>query len=264
MPLGELAAGVAARRRSGTSRRRCEIAARDDDEVVLLAHLLGDGSFVTPPADPLREHRRGQPRCRRSAAPPVRHHRGARRVRRRAGDHAAPARAVPPDPRQAEPDRRLARRARALRAAQPREVRARLGVRPAEGAGRHCSCATSGPPTAPSRYDEKRTGGRIYYASTSRRLVDDLARLLLRFNVFTRIKRVRKAGLPRRLAPLHLRRGEPAALPATRSASTAPAASKAERSGRAARGTSRPNTNLDTVPSEVWDGVREDPRPSSA
>jgi len=43
-------------------------------------------------------------------------------------------------------------------------------------------------------YDEKNRLGRVYYASTSRRLVDDLARLLLRFNVFTRIKRVRKAG----------------------------------------------------------------------
>ena len=43
-------------------------------------------------------------------------------------------------------------------------------------------------------YDAKNRLGRVYYASTSRRLVDDVARLLLRFNVFTRIKRVRKAG----------------------------------------------------------------------
>jgi replicative DNA helicase len=36
-------------------------------------------------------------------------------------------------------------------------------------------------------WDEGAKQGRIYYASTSRRLVDDVARLLLRFNVMTRI-----------------------------------------------------------------------------
>ena len=37
---------------------------------------------------------------------------------------------------------------------------------------------------------------RIYYASTSRRLAEDVARLLLRFGVLTRLKRPRKGGLP--------------------------------------------------------------------
>ncbi|MGY1694156.1 replicative DNA helicase [Geodermatophilus sp. SYSU D00814] len=37
-------------------------------------------------------------------------------------------------------------------------------------------------------------GGRVYYASTSRRLVDDVSRLLLRFGISCRIRRVRKAG----------------------------------------------------------------------
>jgi replicative DNA helicase len=37
-------------------------------------------------------------------------------------------------------------------------------------------------------------GGRIYYASTSRRLVDDLSRLLLRFGISTRTRVTRKAG----------------------------------------------------------------------
>ncbi|MGY1665142.1 replicative DNA helicase [Geodermatophilus sp. SYSU D00696] len=37
-------------------------------------------------------------------------------------------------------------------------------------------------------------GGRVYYASTSRRLVDDVSRLLLRFGISSRIRRVRKAG----------------------------------------------------------------------
>ncbi|WP_018157578.1 replicative DNA helicase [Demetria terragena] len=38
------------------------------------------------------------------------------------------------------------------------------------------------------------TGGRIYYASTSRRLVDDLSQLLLRFGISTRTRVTRKAG----------------------------------------------------------------------
>src|SRR4029077_2130403 len=44
------------------------------------------------------------------------------------------------------------------------------------------------------RWDDATRQGRVYYASTSRRLVDDVARLLMRFNVFSRVKRVRKAG----------------------------------------------------------------------
>ena len=44
------------------------------------------------------------------------------------------------------------------------------------------------------RWDEKISQGRIYYASTSRQLVDDVAQLLLRLGVQSRIKRVRKVG----------------------------------------------------------------------
>jgi replicative DNA helicase len=43
-------------------------------------------------------------------------------------------------------------------------------------------------------WDERRNIGRIYYASTSRRLVEDVARLLLRFGVLTRLKSTRKGG----------------------------------------------------------------------
>ncbi len=39
-----------------------------------------------------------------------------------------------------------------------------------------------------------RRGGRIYYATTSRRLADDVARLLLRFGINARIRTARKAG----------------------------------------------------------------------
>ena len=44
------------------------------------------------------------------------------------------------------------------------------------------------------RWDEKAGLGRIYYASTSRRLVDDVMQLLLRIGVQSRIARTRKAG----------------------------------------------------------------------
>ncbi|MDP9428744.1 MAG: replicative DNA helicase [Actinomycetota bacterium] len=37
-------------------------------------------------------------------------------------------------------------------------------------------------------------GGRVYYASTSRRLVDDTSRLLLRFGISCRVRRVKKSG----------------------------------------------------------------------
>ena len=64
MPLSELAPGarLAALRHVPPP---LETSRRDDDEVVLLAHLLGDGSFATPAADPLRQRRRGQPLGRR-------------------------------------------------------------------------------------------------------------------------------------------------------------------------------------------------------
>ena len=185
----------AGRRRSGTFRRRsrCQPTRRGRDRPA--GPHARRRVVREAPADPLRQHRRGQPRRgRRGGRSAVRDHPGPRRLRRRAGDDAAAAGAVPPHARQAEPDRRLARRGRPVRPAQPREVRAADWVfaLPKEQVGlflRHI-WATDGS----VGYDEKHGWARVYYASTSRRLVDDLARLLLRFNVFTRIKRVRKAG----------------------------------------------------------------------
>ncbi|MFI6814037.1 replicative DNA helicase [Nonomuraea sp. NPDC050328] len=103
-------------------------------------------------------------------------------------------------------------------------------------------------------WDEKQGQARIYYASTSRRLIDDVARLLLRFNVMTRVKVVRKgehrpgyqlviAGAENQLRFLDDigvfgGRGEMARLCADR-----------------LRGVT-PNTNVDTIPTEVWDRVR--------
>jgi replicative DNA helicase len=54
----------------------------------------------------------------------------------------------------------------------------------------HHLCATDGS----VRWDAKIRQGRIYYASTSRRLIDDVAQLLLRLGIFSRIYRARKAG----------------------------------------------------------------------
>ncbi|HEX5532916.1 MAG TPA: LAGLIDADG family homing endonuclease, partial [Actinomycetales bacterium] len=47
-------------------------------------------------------------------------------------------------------------------------------------------------------------GGRIYYASTSRRLIDDLARLLLRFGISTRIRTITQRGDDRRCFTLDI------------------------------------------------------------
>jgi replicative DNA helicase len=97
-------------------------------------------------------------------------------------------------------------------------------------------------------------GGRIYYASTSRRLVDDLSRLLLRFGISVRLRRTRKAGYrdgytidvsgnddQRRFLQeigVHGAHGV-----------------QAERLLEIVRSV-RGNTNVDTVPRRVWDDVR--------
>ncbi|HEY4615620.1 MAG TPA: LAGLIDADG family homing endonuclease, partial [Citricoccus sp.] len=103
--------------------------------------------------------------------------------------------------------------------------------------------------------DEKRAMGRVYYASTSRRLIDDVARLLGRFNVFTRIKRVRKSGyrdgwqLHVHGAENQLRFCEEIGVHGARGQIAADLALLLQ--------DVRPNTNLDTVPVEVWGRVRE-------
>ncbi|WP_067462935.1 replicative DNA helicase [Nocardia amamiensis] len=104
------------------------------------------------------------------------------------------------------------------------------------------------------RWDAKGRQARVYYASTSRRLIDDVAQLLLRLGVHGRIKKVRKTGyrdcwhltidgsdnqtIFLRDVGVHGARG---------------------RSARAALAELEPmtrNTNVDTVPREVWSKVR--------
>jgi replicative DNA helicase len=98
-------------------------------------------------------------------------------------------------------------------------------------------------------------GGRVYYASTSRTLVDGLSRLLLRFGISGRIRRTRKSGYrdgwtldisgcddQRRFLNeigVHGLRGQ-----------------NAERLLEIVRAQSG-NPNVDTIPVQVWDRVRE-------
>jgi replicative DNA helicase len=95
---------------------------------------------------------------------------------------------------------------------------------------------------------------RIYYASTSRQLVDDVAQLLLRFNVLTRVKAIRK-GDYRIYYDLYIYGSE------NQLRFLDAVGVYGERSTKAGicRQMLRPigvNTNLDTVPKEVWIRVR--------
>jgi replicative DNA helicase len=103
-------------------------------------------------------------------------------------------------------------------------------------------------------WDERARLGRIYYASSSRRLVDDVARLLLRFGVLTRIKRIRK---PRYRDGWHLHVtgsehqrafAQFIGVHGARGVALGEIAKRLEDIAA--------NTNLDTVPREVWSKVR--------
>ena len=104
-------------------------------------------------------------------------------------------------------------------------------------------------------WDAKVGQARIYFASTSRRLIDDVARLLLRFNVMTRVKEIRKADyrpcyhLLIYGAENQLRYLDEIGVYGARGAM----AEKARENLRVITG----NTNLDTIPREVWDRVRQ-------
>jgi replicative DNA helicase len=104
------------------------------------------------------------------------------------------------------------------------------------------------------RWDATGKQARVYYASTSRRLIDDVAQLLLRVGVHCRIKTVRKSGYRDcyhltidgsenqttflRDVGVHGQRGELAKA----------ALIELEPMVR--------NTNVDTIPKEVWTQVR--------
>jgi replicative DNA helicase len=106
------------------------------------------------------------------------------------------------------------------------------------------------------RWDPKNRQGRIYYATTSRRLADDVMRLLLRYGIVARLKTVRKEGYrdcfhvtvdgvdQQRIfchyISAHGKRGQLAA--------------DLERQLTEVKA----NTNLDTVPVEVWTKVKKE------
>ena len=103
-------------------------------------------------------------------------------------------------------------------------------------------------------WDQKVGQARIYYASTSRRMTDDVARLLMRFNVMTRIKAMNKDGyrpcyhLLVYGAENQLRFLDDVGVHGAR----AVMAEAARQNLVAIKG----NTNLDTIPREVWERVR--------
>ncbi|GII84810.1 replicative DNA helicase [Sphaerisporangium siamense] len=103
-------------------------------------------------------------------------------------------------------------------------------------------------------WDEKSSQSRIYYSSTSRRLVDDVARLLLRFNVMTRLKETRK-GDHKVCYQLHIYGAE------NQLRFLDEVGVHGERSRHAVQCADelrdrRTNANVDTVPREVWSRVR--------
>ncbi|WP_255684522.1 replicative DNA helicase [Pseudonocardia sp. TRM90224] len=103
-------------------------------------------------------------------------------------------------------------------------------------------------------WDEKAGLGRVYYSSTSRRLVDDVSRLLLRFGVLSRLKRIRKAGY-RDSWHLHITGSEHQRLFVQTIGVHGARGSLADTVGERLRDIAS-NTNLDTVPRAVWGQVR--------
>ncbi|WP_431953906.1 replicative DNA helicase [Nocardia lijiangensis] len=105
------------------------------------------------------------------------------------------------------------------------------------------------------RWDAKGRQARIYYASTSRRLIDDLAQALLRLGVHGRIKRVLKSGYrdcwhltvdgcENQTTFLH-------------DIGVHGARGRVGESVLTELAAFTPNTNVDTVPKEVWTKVRD-------
>ncbi|OBG28819.1 replicative DNA helicase [Mycobacterium sp. 852002-51057_SCH5723018] len=105
------------------------------------------------------------------------------------------------------------------------------------------------------RWDAKRGQARIYYASTSRQLIDDVTQLLLRVGVFARIKYAPKLGY-RDSWHLHIYGAENqtrflnhVGVHGMKQVAAQEVLSHLESVVR--------NTNLDTVPKEIWARVRD-------
>ncbi len=250
--LGDLAAGTrlaVPRHVSAPSTERTWA----DDEVVLLAHLLGDGSFVK--RQPLRYASIDEANL--AAVTSAARHFGVEVAR---DDHPA---ARVSTLRLRSPYRLTHGRRNPIAAwldglglwglrSHEKFVPAELSSLPKRQIALflHHLWATDGSVTVA----KDGRGGRVYYASTSRRLIDDVSLLLLRFGITCRVRVVRKAGYrpgytldisggddQRRFLGeigVHGARGETARrlLEIVR-----------ERTS---------NTNVDTVPVQVWDTVK--------
>jgi replicative DNA helicase len=105
------------------------------------------------------------------------------------------------------------------------------------------------------RWDAKAGQARINYASTSRRLIDDAAQLLLRLGVFARTKRARKLGY-RDCWHLLIYGAENQGRFLHRVGVHGAKAAAAQDVLTHLEDVVR-NTNLDTVPKEVWTRVRK-------
>jgi replicative DNA helicase len=232
------------------------LAAWSDDRVLLLAHLIGDGSFVR--RQPLRyasvdeDNLAAVTQAARTAF-------GISAVR---DDHAA-ARCTSlrlPSPHRVARGRRNPLAAwlddqglfglRSHEKFVPPDVFS-LPKRQVALFIRHL-WATDGSVTL----NKDGRGGRVYYASTSKQLTDDVSRLLLRFGISTRVRSVKprpgtRAGFTldisgadeqrRFLQEIGVHGGR--AAPAAQLLQIVKAVSK--------------NPNIDTVPREVWNRVRE-------
>jgi replicative DNA helicase len=103
-------------------------------------------------------------------------------------------------------------------------------------------------------WDQSNRQARIYYASTSRRLVDDVAQLLLRSGILSRVKETTKAGY-RSCYQLHIY-GADNQLRFLRSIGVHGERAAQARTCLQMLESVKVNTNLDTVPREVWQRVR--------
>ncbi|MCD5309932.1 replicative DNA helicase [Kineosporia babensis] len=252
-PIGELAAGA----RVATPRHVMApelVGTWDDDRVVMLAHLLGDGSFVK--RQPIRYASVDEANL--TAVTEAARHFGITAVR---DEHAA-ARVTTlrlPAPYQLTHGKRNPIAAwldeldlfglRSHEKFVPEQVFS-LPKRQIALFLRHL-WATDGSVTV----NRTGRGGRVYYASTSRRMLDDVTRLLLRFGISARIRNATpKEGYrpghtldisgvddQRRFLNeigVHGLRGQSAAQ-LLEIVKDVPA-----------------NPNVDTVPKEIWDRVR--------
>jgi replicative DNA helicase len=253
MPLSELSVGgrMASVRHVPPPLR---ITPRDEDEIVLLAHLLGEGSLVK--RQPLRYASVDEANLaavagaaqRRFGITAVRDEHPAARVTtlRLPAPHRLARGRRHPIAAWLDEDGLLELRSH------ERFVPDWVFALPKEQVGlflRHL-WATDGSVFC----DVRRRQGRIYYASTSRRLVDDVARLLARYNVFSRIKRVRRTGhrdgwvLDVVGVENQLRFLDEIGVHGMRGAQVALLAETIREVPL--------HTNLDTIPSEVWRDVR--------